>query len=104
MKLFNAIAAVAFMGTAVIAAKPAKAKDFMCAPFNDDIKIACQVWVNGNEVRVGGFQAAPIFKMQSSWKAINHRGQVIKVMKGKDYTTFLNTVNNSSLRIYGFAY
>ena len=104
MKLFNVIAAAAVIGTALIPAKIAEAKDFMCAPYGDDTKIPCQVWVDGNEVKVGGFQAAPIFKMQSSWKAINHRGDSIKVMKGQSYTMFLNTADNSSLRIYGFKY
>ncbi len=80
------------------------AKNYMCAPYGDDIKIPCQVWVDGNKVSVGGFQAAPIFKMQSSWKAINHRRDTIKVMKGPNYTMFLNTVTDSSLRIYGFEY
>lgn len=95
MKFFNAIAAIAIVGTALIADKPAEAKDFMCAPYGDDTKIPCQVWVDGNEVSVGGFQAAPIFKMQSSWKAVDHRGDMIKVMKGENYTMFLNTVSGS---------
>jgi len=104
MKFFNAFAAITVAGICLIASKAAHAKDYQCAPFGDETKVPCQVWVNGNEVSVGGFQAAPIFKMQSSWKAINHRGEVVKVMKGPDYTMFLNPATNSSLRIYGFAY
>ena len=104
MKPFKTIAVTAVIGTALIATKPAEAQDFMCAPFGDDTKIPCQVWVDGNKVSVGGFQAAPVFKMESSWKAVNHRGDIIKVMEGANYTMFLNTATNSSLRIYGFTY
>ena len=104
MKIFSSIGVAAVIGTALIAAKPAESKDFMCAPYGDDTKIPCQVRVDGNNVYVGGFQAAPSFEMQSSWKAINHRGDIIKVMKGEDYTMFLNTATSSSLRIYGFMF
>ena len=104
MKPFKTIAFTAVMSTALIANKPAEAQDFLCAPFGDDTKIPCQVWVDGNKISVGGFQAAPVFKMQSSWKAVNHRGDIIKVMKGTNYTMFLNTATNSSLRIYGFSF
>ena len=104
MKLFKAIAFTAVIGTALIASKPAEAQDFLCASFGDETKIPCQVWVDGNKVSVGGFQAAPVFKMQSSWKAVNHRGDVIKVMKGTNYTMILNTATGSSLRIYGFMF
>ena len=104
MRIFKAIAASALIGTALIVTKPAEAQTFMCAPYGDDTMIPCQVFVDGNKVSVGGFQAAPVFKMQSSWKAVNHRGDIVKVMKGKNYTMFLNTATNSSLRIYGFLY
>ena len=104
MKLFTSIGAASAFGILLFAATAVVAKDYMCAPYGDDTKIPCQVWVDGNKVSVGGFQAAPIFKMQSSWKAINHRGDIIKVMKGPNYTMFLNTVHDSSLRIYNFEY
>lgn len=101
MKKLIAIAAV---GTCLIVNEAAHAKDYQCAPYGDETKVPCQVWVNGNQISVGGFQAAPSFKMLSPWKAINHRGDVVKAMKGPDYTMFLDTVTGHSLRIYGFAY
>ena len=104
MKLINSIGAASAFVISLFTATAVVAKDYMCAPYGDDTKIPCQVWVDGNKVSVGGFQAAPIFKMLSSWKAINHRGDTIKVMKGTNYTMFLNTVTGSSLRVDGFTY
>ena len=104
MKRFTLIGAASAFGISLFTATAVVAKNYMCAPYGNDTKIPCQVWADGNKVSVGGFQAAPIFKMQSSWKAINHRGDTIKVMKGPNYTMFLNTVTGSSLRIYGFEY
>ena len=104
MTLSFSFAAVAVAGACFISIPSAQAKKYQCDPFGDNTRIPCEVWVNGNQVSVGGFQAAPVFTMQSSWEAINQRGEVIKVMKGSSYTMFLNTVNNKTLRIYGFSY
>lgn len=80
-------------------------KDYMCAPFGGlDTKIPCQVWVEGNEVGVGGFQSAPVYKMQSKWRATDHRGNKILVTIGPDYTMFTDLDYNTILRIYGFKY
>ena len=102
MKPFKTMTFTVLIGTALIATKPAEAQTFMCAPYGDDTMIPCQVFVDGNKVSVGGFQAAPVFKMQSRWKAVNHRGDIIKVMKGSNYTMFLNIATNSSLRFTVF--
>ena len=86
MKLFNSIGVASAFVVSLFTATAVIAKDYMCAPYGSDTKIPCQVWVEGNKVLVGGFQAAPIFKMLSSWKAINHTGDTIKVMKGTNCT------------------
>ena len=55
MKLFNAFATIAVVGTYTISSEIAHAKDYQCAPFGDETKVPCQVWVDGNKVSVRGF-------------------------------------------------
>ena len=96
--------AIAAIGTSIVAVNPVQAEDCMCASYGDDTKVPCRVWVDGDEIAVGGFQAAPVFTMLSRRKAIDHRGNSVTVTHGSDYTIFYDTVYKSTLRIYDFKY
>jgi len=67
------------------------------------VKTPCNVWRDGNRISIGGFQAAPIFTLQSPWKATDHRGYTYKVMKGNGYILFnpAGDMNGTALTIYG---
>jgi len=104
MNFFTLIGAASAFGISLLTATAVFAQDYMCSPYGNETKIPCQVWVNGNKVSVGGFQAAPIYKMQSKWRAIDHRGNKILVTIDPDYTMFYDQEYGTSLRIYGFKY
>ena len=106
MKLLDSIAVVSTATIAVllVVSKAAHAEEYQCSGPWGEIKIPCKVLGKGKTVMTGGFQAAPIFEMQSAGKAVNHRGDVIEIIKGPGYTLFFNEKSGSSLRIYGFAY
>jgi hypothetical protein len=53
-----------------------------------EVKTPCDVWRNGNRISIGGFQAAPVFTLQSPWKAVDHSGFIYKVMRGEGYAFF----------------
>ena len=102
MKLFDSICAAPAFGISLFAATAVVAKYYVSAPYGDDTKIPCQDWVNGIEESIGGFQAAPAYKMQSKWREMDHRCNNILVKIAPDCTMFYNQDYDTSLRIYGF--
>ena len=106
MKLLDSIAeaSTATIAVLLVVSEAAHAEEYPCSGPWGEIKIPCKVWVKGITVITGAFQAAPIFEMQSAGKAVNHRNEIIEVIKGPGYTLFFNEKSGSALHIYGFAY
>ena len=63
----------------------------------------CTALQKADKILIGGFQAAPIFTLESQWKAVDHRGYVYKILKGDGYTTFhpAGKMLGTSLTVYG---
>ena len=68
-----------------------------------EVKTPCDVWQDGNRISIGGFQAAPVFTLQSPCKAVDHRGFTYKVMKGEGYTFFnpAGDMKGTAITVYG---
>ncbi len=66
-------------------------------------KTMCNVWRTGNEVAIGGYQAAPVFKLIGNGMATDQRGEKYKVIHKDGSTTFSPLPGNSysGVTIYG---
>ena len=66
-------------------------------------KTKCNVWRSGNEVAIGGYQAAPIFKLIGNGMATDQRDEKYKVVNNNGSTIFSPLPGNSysGVTIYG---
>jgi len=80
----------------------AYAADYTCM-IHGAHKSKCNVWRNGREVAVGGFQAAPVFTLTVFGQAVDQRGEKYNIIYKNGNTTFLPVKGNpySAITIYG---
>lgn len=80
----------------------AYAADYTCM-IHGAHKSKCNVWRNGREVAIEGFQAAPVFTLTVFGQAVDQRGEKYNIIYKNGNTTFLPVKGNpySAITIYG---
>lgn len=78
------------------------AADYTCM-IHGSHKSKCNVWRNGREIAIGGFQAAPVFTLTVFGQAVDQRGEKYNIVYKNGSTTFLPVKGNpySAITIYG---